>query len=37
MEDNNIYTGGGIVPPASDNKADSQPYIPKHEKAPSRR
>ncbi|MBR6070389.1 MAG: trypsin-like peptidase domain-containing protein [Ruminococcus sp.] len=34
MEDNNIYTGGGIVPPASDNKADSQPYIPKHEKAP---
>ncbi len=37
MEDNNVYTGGGIVPPASDNKADStgsHPYIPKHEKAP---
>ncbi|MBO7395963.1 MAG: trypsin-like peptidase domain-containing protein [Ruminococcus sp.] len=29
MDDNNIYTGGGIVPPASDNT-----YIPKHEKAP---
>ncbi len=35
MDDNNIYTGGGIVPPASDNRADdavSRPYIPKHEK-----
>ncbi|SEL11729.1 serine protease Do [Ruminococcus sp. YRD2003] len=30
MDDNNIYTGGGIVPPASDNT-----YIPKHEKAPA--
>ncbi|MCQ2491063.1 MAG: trypsin-like peptidase domain-containing protein [Ruminococcus sp.] len=37
MEDNNIYTGGGIVPPASDNTSDdtdSHSYIPKHEKAP---
>ncbi len=30
MDDNNIYTGGGIVPPASENT-----YIPKHEKAPA--
>ena len=38
MEDNNnIYTGGGIVPPASANTSadsESHQYVPKHEKTP---
>ena len=36
MDNNNIYTGGNLVPPSSDTSSGTGEgqYIPKHEKAP---